>query len=62
MAKFRCIVKVSVAGADRFLKYRNVTNLDRFTSFLNDKHKGWKWYNVYNQEGDQVDNRTNRSK
>ena len=63
MAKFSVIVKVHSDGVDRFLKYRKVTNVDRFISFLNAKHPTWKWLNIYDTvTGEQVDNRTKRSK
>ena len=43
-ARYNVIVKV---GEERFLKYRNVTNLLRFTSFLDDKHSTWRYFNVF---------------
>lgn len=57
MKRYRVIVKV---GNDRFLKYRNVSNFDRFIAFLETKWPAWRWYNVYDKEGNQVSNRTNK--
>ncbi len=42
--KYNVIIK---AGESTFIKYRNVTNLLRLTTYLDAKHTGWMWYNVY---------------
>ncbi len=47
MARYSIIVK---ADAETFLKYRTVNNLLRFTTFLDSKHKNWRWYNVFDKK------------
>ena len=46
MALYTIITKV---GKDQFVKYRNVSNLIRFTSFLDNKFPTWKYFNVYDK-------------
>ena len=43
-SQYNIIVKV---GEDTFLKYRRVTNLLRFTGWLDKQHSSWRWFNVY---------------
>lgn len=45
--KYTCIVKT---GDDKFVKYR-LNDLRKFTSFLDKRWGGWRWFNVF-------DNRT----
>jgi len=40
-------------GEDKFLKY-HVRNLIKFVQFLDEKHSGWKWFNVYAKSGEQL--------
>lgn len=57
-ARYNAIVKV---GQNDFLKYKNVTNLIRFVSFLDDKHSMWRYFNVYDSDTKkQVGNFTSR--
>ena len=43
------------ADANTFAKYRRVTDLKRFTKFLQKKWKGWRYFNVYDRTtGDQL--------
>ena len=50
--KYKVIVKVknNVDGTAHCLKYR-VTDLMKFTLFLDKKWEGWKWFNVYSNLG-----------
>ena len=57
MTKYTVIVKVS---NERFLKYRNVTNFEKFNAFLERKFPSWRWYNVYDGGGNQVSSHTNK--
>ena len=41
--KVTCIVRLK---SGKYLKY-HVTNLLKFTAFLDSVHKNWLWYNVY---------------
>lgn len=45
MSKYVCIVKTSQSH----LKY-HVNDLLKFTAFLDDKHRDWKFYNVYDKK------------
>jgi hypothetical protein len=45
--QYSCIVKVD---AERFVKYRTVNNLLKFTSFLDVNFPTWRYYNVYSKE------------
>jgi len=47
MIQYSCIVKVD---GERFVKYRTVNNLLKFTSFLDVNFPTWRFYNVYNKE------------
>ena len=47
MALYTIITKV---GEQRFVKYRNVSNLLRFTDFLDKKFPTWKYFNVYDKK------------
>lgn len=55
-SKYRIIVK---AGPDRFVKYRS-DNLLSFTNFLDKSYKGWRWFNVYSKDGEQLASFTNK--
>jgi hypothetical protein len=37
------------ADAERFLKYRTVNNLLKFTAFLDVNFPEWRYYNVYDK-------------
>jgi hypothetical protein len=51
------------ADNDTFLKYRTVSNLLSFTRFLDDKHKHWRWYNVFDKRTkQQLASFTNKNK
>ena len=50
MALYTIITKV---GKDQFVKYRNVSNLIRFTDFLDNKYPDWKYFNVYDKKSKQ---------
>ena len=55
MKKYKCIVKLHTPAGDHFLKYRT-SDLLKFTKFLEEKHQGWKWFNVYDRiSGQQLD-------
>jgi hypothetical protein len=45
--QYSCIVKVD---GERFVKYRTVNNLLKFTSFLDVNFPTWRFYNVYSKE------------
>jgi len=45
--QYSCIVKVD---RERFVKYRTVNNLLKFTSFLDVNFPTWRFYNVYSKE------------
>lgn len=58
--RYTAIVKVA---GDRFVKYRNVRNLARFTAFLDTSFKGWRYFNLFNPDTkEQVGNYTNRNR
>ena len=62
--QYRVIVKVKNNGyknEDKFLKY-HVRNLLKFTSFLDEKHADWKWFNVFDKKGNQIANYTINSR
>ena len=46
--KFICIVKF---GDKSFLRY-HVSDLLKFTKYLDNNHQEWRWYNVYGYEGE----------
>ena len=50
--KYKAIVKVknNLDGTAHCVKYR-VTDLIKFTQFLDKKWSGWKWFNVYSNIG-----------
>jgi hypothetical protein len=48
--KYWVIAKV---GNDKFVKYR-VTNLERFTDFLDKNFYDWRYFNVYEYKRDQT--------
>jgi len=50
--KYKIIVKVSNKpdGTAYCVKYR-VNDLVKFTKFLDNKWPGWKWFNVYSNQG-----------
>lgn len=57
--KVICIVKV---GDKKFVKYR-VSNLLKFTAFIDRCYVNWRWYNVYdNDSGCQICSFTNRNR
>ncbi len=60
--KYKVIAKVT---EDKFVRY-NCNNLLSFTSFLDEKFKGWRWFNVYlyqrDGRGGQVGNFTNKDR
>ena len=43
--KYTCIVKV---GDDNFVKYR-LSDLLKFTQFLDTKFPNWRWFNVFDK-------------
>jgi len=45
--QYSCIVK---ADTERFLKYRTVNNLLKFTAFLDENFPQWLYYNVYDKK------------
>jgi hypothetical protein len=54
--KYSIIAKVS---GDKFVKYRNVTNLKKFADFLDTRFPSWKYFNVFDSvTGDQVESYT----
>ncbi len=59
-AQYSIIVK---ADKDTFLKYRTVSDLQRFTAFLDNKHKHWRWFNVFDKKTkQQIASFTNKNK
>ena len=60
--KYTVIVKI---GNDQFKKW-NVTNLLRFTSFLDREYPNWRWFNVFKYsktgDGEQLSNFTNKKR
>ena len=58
MDKYVCIVKTT----EKHLRY-HVTDLIKFTSFLDLKHPSWKYFNVYDYKTkDQIGNFTINNK
>ncbi len=54
--KYTIIAKVT---GDKFVKYRNVSNLKKFANFLDVRFPSWKYFNVFDPvTGDQVSNFT----
>ena len=45
--EYSCIVK---ADAERFVKYRTVRDLLKFTIFLDTNFPEWRYYNVFDKE------------
>lgn len=56
--KYKVIAKVS---NDKFVKY-HVNNLLSFTLFLDDKFKDWRYFNVFNVNGEQIANYTKNNR
>lgn len=57
MKRYICIAKVD---DQHFVKYR-LNDLLKFTAFLDERWKGWRWFNVYNkQTKEQIANFTNK--
>ncbi len=50
--RYKIIAKIenNPDGTARCVKYR-VTDLKKFTQFLDKKWAGWKWFNVYSNSG-----------
>lgn len=60
--KYRVIVKASPGSDGKFVKYR-VTNLLKFTEFLDKNYPKWTWMNVFNYNtGDQITSYTCRNR
>lgn len=57
--QYSCIVKVD---AERFVKYRTVNNLLKFTLFLDTNFPEWRYYNVYDKETKQQINSFTKNK
>jgi ABC-type uncharacterized transport system permease subunit len=58
MKKYKVIAKV---GSEKFVKY-NVNNLLLFTTFLDKSFPFWRWFNVYDSTGNQIDSFTSKSR
>lgn len=56
--KYKIIAKV---GKDKFVKY-HVNNLLSFTSFLDLNFKDWRFFNVFDQTGQQIANFTKNNR
>lgn len=60
--KYKVIAKVE---SEKFVKY-NVNNLVKFSQFLDQNFKGWRWFNVYiyskDGSGEQIGNFTNTNR
>jgi hypothetical protein len=56
--KYKIIVKVN---NDKFVKY-NVNNLLLFTQFLDKNFSGWRWFNVYNMDKEQIGSFTTKKR
>ena len=57
--KYTCIAKTS---DDKFVKYR-INDLLKFTSFLDSRWSGWRWFNVFdNRTKIQIANFTKKSR
>lgn len=57
---YTIIVKVSNTD---FVKYRNVSDIKRFTSFIDNKFPGWRWFNVFDKNTkEQVSSYTKNNK
>lgn len=54
MKKYRVIAKVE---DQHFVKY-HVNNLLLFTNFLDTSFPSWRWFNVYDSQGVQIENYT----
>lgn len=51
--KITYLVEVKIADRDNgspIMKVWHVNNLLSFTKFLNEKYKGWKWFNVKDKD------------
>jgi len=44
--KYTAIIKV---GAETFVKYRNIQNIDRFRAFLDDRFPEWRYANLFDK-------------
>jgi hypothetical protein len=58
MKKYKVIAKVD---SEKFVKY-NVNNLLLFAGFLDKSFPLWRWFNVYDSTGNQIDNFTSKSR
>lgn len=56
--RYKIIAKVD---KEKFVKY-HVNDLLSFTSFLDTKFVGWRFFNVFNSSGDQVANFTTKNR
>jgi len=59
--KYRVIVKIWKDRREDFKKW-HVNDLLKFTAFLDKNHPNWKWFNVFDMEGNQIGNFTCRNK
>ncbi len=56
--KYKAIAKVS---NDKFVKY-HINNLVSFARFLDEKFPDWRFFNVFDQTGQQVKNYTKNNR
>ena len=54
LKKYKVIAKVN---NDKFVKY-HINNLLSFTTFLDTKYPEWRYFNVFNTNGQQIANYT----
>jgi len=52
--RFNCLTKVGnvngvPAGNNGFITFHTVTNLIKFTAFLDEKYPDWRYFNVYDK-------------
>jgi hypothetical protein len=58
LKKYKVIAKVN---NDKFVKY-HINNLLSFTTFLDTKYPEWRYFNVFNTNGQQIANYTKNNR
>ena len=50
METYNAVIKIKTDNEDRFLKYRGINNLVKFTEFLDRNFPNWKYFNIYDHK------------
>lgn len=50
MPTYKKVLAIVKVDNERFVKY-HVNNLLKFTTFLDEKYSGWRWFNVFATDG-----------